>query len=205
MCLRLPGFFVERQSMKIALLMSLLGFAFSAAAAASGDVSQPAPQVERYVTRPMKAVTFIVDTKGNSNLKSISLSTIRRIYNCSLRNWKDVPGSNRNDEIQPIALWDQDEATQFLKKRIPKFELGWCVTVITGPDPSRAAFYAIGVTLPNNLGVTGEAYQAIGYLYYGPLRSGQTPLAIVDDLHGKKRPVAPSDASVENRSYALAR
>src|SRR5215467_12321450 len=121
MWLRLPGFFVDRQSMKIALLMSLLGFAFSVAAAASGDVSQPAPKVERYVTRPMKAVTFIVDTKGNPNLKYISLSTIRRIYNCSLRNWKDVPGSNRSDEIQPIALWDQDEATIFMKKRIPKF------------------------------------------------------------------------------------
>jgi len=185
--------------------MSLFGFA--SAAVASDESSQPAPKVERYETRPMRAVTFIVNTTGNPNLKSIKLSTLRKIYKCSLRNWKDVPGSNRTDEIQPIALWDRDEATQFLKKRIPKFELGPCVTVITGPDPSRAAFYAIGVTLPNKLGVTGEAYQAIGYLYYGPLRSGQTPLAIVDDLHGKKRasPVAPTDASVENRSYALVR
>ena len=191
--------------MKIAFLMVSLGFA--ASDAASAESSEPAPKVERYETRPMKAVSFIVNSKGNPNLKSISLSTIRKIYNCTLRNWKDVPGSNRTDEIQPIALWEQDEATLFLKKRIPKFELGYCVTVITGPDPSRAAFYAIGVTLPNKLGVTGEAYEAIGYLYYGPLRSGQKALAIVDDLHGKKRtaPVVATDASVQNHSYALAR
>lgn len=189
--------------MKVAALLSFVTLGFGFAAPASDEP----PKVERYESRPLKAVTFIVDTKGNPTLKSVSLSTIRKIYNCTLRNWKDVPGSNRTDEILPIALWEQDEATQFLRKRIPKFSLGPCVTVITGPEPSRAAYYAIGVTLPNKLGVVGEAYSAIGYLYYGPLRSGQTPLAILDDLHGKKRAaaVAPSDESVANRSYALVR
>lgn len=189
--------------MKIAALLSFAGLGLGFAAFAS---EEPA-KLERYESRPLKAVTFIVDTKGNASLKSISLSTIRKIYNCTLRNWRHVPGSSRTDEILPIALWEQDEATQFLKKRIPKFSLGPCVSVITGPEPSRAAYYAIGVTLPNKLGVVGEAYSAIGYLYYGPLRTGQTPLAILDDLHGKKpaAPVAPSEKSVENRSYALAR
>jgi ABC-type phosphate transport system substrate-binding protein len=191
--------------MKIFALVSFTGLGIGLAASASEG--EGPPKVERYVSRPLKAVTFIVDTKGNPSLTSISLRTLRKIYNCTLRNWKDVPGSTRTDEILPIALWEQDEATQFLQKRIPKFALGPCVTVITGPEPSRAAYYAIGVTLPNKLGVVGEAYSAIGYLYYGPLRSGQTPLAILDDLHGKKpaAPIAPSEKSVENRSYALVR
>ena len=190
--------------MKGAKIFSFVFFFMSSVAAFGAD-SEGTPAVEEYAPRPMRAVTFIVDSKGNPTLTSISLNTIRKIYNCTLRNWKDVPGSNRTDEIFPVALGKKSEATRLLEKRIPKFELGPCVTTIIGPDPSMGVFYGIGPVRPNKFGAT-ENYPAIGYLNYGPLRTGQKPLAISDDLN-KKKPgpaVAPSERSLKSRYYVLA-
>jgi len=98
------------------------------------------------------------------------------------------------------------EATKLLEGRIPHFKLGPCVTTIRGPDPSASVFYAIGTVKPNQVGAV-EIFNAIGYLNYGPLRDGQKILAISDDLSKKKAgaAVAPSDSTLKNRSYVLAR
>jgi len=100
----------------------------------------------------------------------------------------------------------QAEATKLLEERIPHFKLGACVTTISGPDPSASVFYAIGTVKPNKIGAV-EILNAIGYLNYGSLRDGQKLLAISDDLT-KRKPgsaVAPSDLTLKNRSYVLAR
>lgn len=160
---------------------------------------------ESYRPRPFKAVTVIVDAKGNPSLSFISLSTLRRIYDCTITHWKDVPGSDRSDKILPLALvGPAADGTKLLHQRIPQFKLGSCVTTISGPDPSSAVFFAIGTVPPNKLGAK-ENFNAIGYLNYGPLRDGHKALAIIDDLTPKKprTAVAPSEASIKNKSYAL--
>jgi ABC-type phosphate transport system substrate-binding protein len=182
-----------------AVVFFLLG-TFIGAAEPSGK-----PQAESYALRTLKAVTFIVDAKGNPSLTSISLTTIRRIYDCTITNWKDVPGSDRTDKILPLAMIGAAaDATKLLEKRISQFKLGPCVTTIAGPDPSAAVFFAIGTVPPNRIGAT-ENFNAIGYLNYGPLRDGHKPLAIIDDLAKKKPrpPIAPTDATIKDKSYVL--
>src|ERR1700737_4898500 len=120
-------------------------------------VSDSNPKPEFYKERPFRAVTFVVSAKGQPTLKSISLSTIRNIYSCKWRNWKDVPGSGRTDDILAIGLWEQEEATKRLKKMIPGFTFGPCANVYSGPDTSRAVFYAIGTLMQNKMGIKGEA------------------------------------------------
>lgn len=197
---------IEELTMKstwIAIFGLLVLGAVSAAAAESDSKFK----FEDYTHRPMNAVMFIVDAKGNSSLTSISLTTIRKIYDCSITSWKDVPGSDRTDKILPLALVGREaEATKLLEKRIPHFKIGDCVTTIGGPDPSAAVFYAIGTVPANKIGAV-ENFNAIGYLNYGPLRDGHKALAIIDDLSKKKdRPaVAPSDSTLKNKSYVLAR
>jgi len=190
--------------MKVTNIVVLGLFVARAVAAAE---SESEFKFEDYTPRPMKAVTFIVDAKGNPSLTSISLSTIRKIYDCSITSWKDVPGSDRTDKILPLALIGREaDATKLLEKRIPHFKLGDCVTTIGGPDPSSAVFFAIGTVPANKIGAV-ENFNAIGYLNYGPLRDGHKALAIVDDVR-KKKPgpaVAPSDSTLKNKSYALAR
>ncbi len=184
--------------MNFTSIATLGWFVLGAVTAAAEGKTNSKPSFEDYAPRPMRAVTFIVDAKGNPSLTSISLSTIRKIYDCSITSWKDVPGSDRTDKILP-------HATKLLSKRIPNFKLGDCVTTIGGPDPSAAVFFAIGTVPANKIGAV-ENFNAIGYLNYGPLRDGHKALAISDDVSKKKpRPaVAPSDSSLKDKSYVLA-
>lgn len=187
--------------MKVACILCLLCFSSATLAAES----EPAPRLEFYKERPLRAITLVVSLKGNPSLKSISLSSIRKIYDCTWRSWKDVPGSKRSDDILPIALGEDSDTTKLLQKLIPNFRIGKCATVINGPDPSRAVFYSIGVVMPNKMGIKEEALNAIGFMNFGPLRTGQKALAIIDDIHKKKRSaaVAATEESVKNRSYPL--
>ena len=195
------AFLFEEKTMKVISISGILVlWSVAAAADSKGEF-----KFDKYTPRPLKAVTFIVDRAGNASLSSVSLSTIRKIYDCSITNWKDVPGSDRTDKILPLAMVGKSaDATRLLEKQIPNFKIGPCVTTIGGPDPSAAVYFAIGKVGPNKIGAV-ENFNAIGYLNYGPLRDSHKALAISNDLGKKKsRPaVSPSDASLKDKSYVL--
>lgn len=176
-------------------MLFLFGLMFSASAAAQESGSQ----------KPVSAVLVIVNERGNPKLTKISFRTLRKIYNCEIKNWKQVPGSDRTDPILAYASDENSEVSSFFKRRVGKVQLASCVTVISGRQSDKIIATGLAA-LPSN-SKASEIVGGIGIINADleGIPKGVRVLAVSDD---NKRPIGPyvipSPAAIRAQTYPLA-
>jgi ABC-type phosphate transport system substrate-binding protein len=154
--------------------------------------------------KPVSGVLVIVNERGNPKLKKISFSTLRKIYNCEIKSWKDVPGSDRTDPILAYASDESSEVSLFFMRRVGKVQLANCVTVISGQQSDKIIASGLAA-LPANSNVK-EVVQGVGIISADlpEIPKGVRVLSVSDNNKKPAGPyITPSPEAIRTQTYPL--
>ena len=160
---------------------------------------------EQKNAKPISAVLVIVNERGNPKLKKISFSTLRKIYNCEIKNWKNVPGSDRTDPILAYASDEISEASLLFKRLVGNVQLANCVSLISGLQSDRIIASGLAALPPDSK--AKEVLQGIGIISADlkEIPKGVRVLAVSDNNAKPAGPfVAPTEEAIRSHVYPLA-
>lgn len=132
-----------------------------------------------------------------SSAAAIDIPTIRNIYLCNITDWSGVPGSGKTGPITVYARNGLSGTTDTFKSLV-----GGLPATTNGNANWAACVHEVDTTEDIATHTATEA-GAIGFAGGSAGRAGNKPLAVA--VTATSTPVAPSETTIRNFSYPLAR